>query len=114
MKIVVTGGAGFIGCNAVAAWMRRGHSLVVIHDLSRTNTEKNLDWLKTQGSFTFHREDIRHEAPLDAVFRAHRDAKAVVHLAGQVAVTTSVTDPRTDFEINALGTFNVLESVRRH
>jgi CDP-paratose 2-epimerase len=114
MKILVTGGAGFIGCNAVAAWMRRGHELVVIDDLSRKNTDKNLDWLKTQGSFTFHREDIRHGAPLDAVFRAHRDAKAVVHLAGQVAVTTSVTDPRTDFEINALGTFNVLESVRRH
>jgi CDP-paratose 2-epimerase len=114
MKIIVTGGAGFIGCNAVAAWLKRGHDVVVIDDLSRVGTDKNLEWLKGQGSFTFHRQDIRQAEPLARIFAEHRDAGAVVHLAAQVAVTTSVTDPRTDFEINALGTFNVLEAVRAH
>jgi CDP-paratose 2-epimerase len=113
MKIVVTGGAGFIGCNAAASWMRRGHEVVVIDDLSRRGTDKNLEWLRTQGPVSFERTDIREAAALDAKLREHRDAKAVVHLAAQVAVTTSVVDPRTDFEINALGTFNVLEAVRR-
>lgn len=114
MKIIVTGGAGFIGSNSVATWMSRGHELVVVDDLSRRNANKNLDWLRTQGNFAFHQTDIRQVAALDAVFREHRDAGAVVHLAAQVAVTTSVVDPRTDFEINALGTFNVLETVRKH
>lgn len=114
MKIIVTGGAGFIGCNAVAAWMQRGHDVVVIDDLSRRNTEKNLTWLRSLGSFGFHQQDIRNADALGQLFREHRDAKAVIHLAAQVAVTTSVTDPRNDFEINALGTFNVLEAVRQH
>jgi CDP-paratose 2-epimerase len=114
MKIIVTGGAGFIGCNAVARWLAGGHSVVVIDDLSRVGTDKNLEWLKQQGSFEFFRQDIRQAEPLARVFAVHADAAAVVHLAAQVAVTTSVTDPRTDFEINALGTFNVLEAVRAH
>ena len=113
MKIIVTGGAGFIGSNAVSRWMRRGDEVVVIDDLSRRNTELNLEWLKTQGSFDFRRLDIRDATALEGAFREHADAGAVVHLAAQVAVTTSVVDPRNDFEINALGTFNVLEAVRR-
>src|SRR5689334_7507932 len=114
MKIIVTGGAGFIGCNAAARWIERGEDVVVIDDLSRRGSDKNLEWLKTRGKFTFAQKDIRQAEALSAVFREHRSAGAVVHLAAQVAVTTSVTDPRTDFEINALGTFNVLESVRQH
>ncbi len=114
MKIILTGGAGFIGCNAAARWIGRGDDVVVIDDLSRRGTDKNLAWLQGQGRFTFCRQDIRSFDALGEIFREHRDAQAVVHLAAQVAVTTSVTDPRTDFEINALGTFNVLEAVRRH
>jgi CDP-paratose 2-epimerase len=114
MKIILTGGAGFIGCNAAARWIERGESVVVIDDLSRRGSAKNLEWLKRQGNFSFYRQDIREGAALSEVFREHRDAAAVVHLAAQVAVTTSVTDPRADFEINALGTFNVLEAVRAH
>lgn len=113
MKIIITGGAGFIGCNAAARFMRQGHAVVIVDNLSRHGTDKNLEWLRTQGNFTFHREDIRKADALGEIFAGHRDASAVLHLAAQVAVTTSVTDPRTDFEINALGTFNVLESVRR-
>src|SRR6516225_10169100 len=114
MKIILTGGAGFIGCNAAARWIKRGDNVVVIDDLSRRGSDKNLEWLKGQGKFTFCRQDIRKSDALAEIVREHRDAQAVVHLAAQVAVTASCTDPRTDFEINALGTFNVLEAVRSH
>jgi len=112
MKIIVTGGAGFIGCNAAATWVSRGHDVVVIDDLSRRGTDRNLAWLRERGAVSFHQHDIRDAAGLDRIFAAHVDADAVVHLAGQVAVTTSVLEPRQDFEINALGTFNVLEATR--
>ena len=113
MKIIVTGGAGFIGCNAVARFAHQGHDVVVVDDLSRQGTDGNLEWLKTQGKFDFVRQDVRGREPLEALFKVHHDADVVLHLAAQVAVTTSVTDPRNDFEINALGTFNVLEATRR-
>jgi CDP-paratose 2-epimerase len=114
VKVVITGGAGFIGSNTAARFMREGHAVVVIDDLSRHGTDKNLEWLRQQGSFEFSQTDIRNAAALEAAVRPHADARAVLHLAAQVAVTTSVEDPRTDFEINALGTFNVLELVRKH
>jgi CDP-paratose 2-epimerase len=114
VKVVITGGAGFIGSNTAARFMRDGHIVVVIDDLSRRGTDKNLEWLKEQGSFEFSKTDIRNAPALAEVVARHADARAVLHLAAQVAVTTSVEDPRTDFEINALGTFNVLEAVRKH
>lgn len=114
MKLILTGGAGFIGCNAAARFMKQGHRVVVIDDLSRRGTDKNLAWLRTQGSFEFSQTDIRSASELARVVGGHADAQVVLHLAAQVAVTTSVVDPRTDFEINALGTFNVLEAVRQH
>ena len=86
---------------------------MVVDNLCREGVEKNLEWLKTQGSLEFVRLDIRRAGELAELFRKHRDADQVLHLAAQVAVTTSVTAPREDFEINALGTFNVLEAVRQ-
>ena len=112
MKVIITGGAGFIGCNAADRFIRRGDDVVVIDDLSRRGADKNLAWLETRGRFTFERADIRDAKAMTRVFAAHRTAGLVLHLAGQVAVTISVTDPRLDFDINALGTFNVLEGVR--
>ncbi|HKG91396.1 MAG TPA: NAD-dependent epimerase/dehydratase family protein [Gemmatimonadaceae bacterium] len=112
MKVIITGGAGFIGCNAARRYMSRGDDVVVVDDLSRRGADKNLRWLETQGGFTFERVDIRQAEPTRRVFEAHRDAGLVLHLAGQVAVTLSVRDPRDDFEVNALGTFNVLEGAR--
>ena len=114
MKIILTGGAGFIGCNAAARFLKKGKQVVVIDDLSRRGTDKNLAWLREQGNFDFSRTDIRRADELSAAIERHRDAAVVLHLAAQVAVTTSVVDPRNDFEINALGTFNVLEAVRKH
>ena len=112
MKVIITGGAGFIGCNAAARYMRRGDDVVVIDDLSRRGADKNLGWLESTGRFDFARADIRNADEMARVFAKHRDADLVLHLAGQVAVTISVNDPRMDFDINALGTFNVLEGMR--
>ena len=81
-------------------------------NLCREGAEKNLDWLRPQGSLEVVRLDIRDANKLAELFHTHRNADRVLHLAGQVAVTTSVTAPREDFEVNALGTFNVLEAMR--
>lgn len=113
MKWLVTGGAGFIGCNVVRRLLAGAHDVVVLDDLSRRGTKENLAWLQSLGKVSFVRQDIRDAAGVQQAIARHRDAQVVLHLAGQVAVTTSVTDPRTDFEINAGGTFNLLEAVRR-
>ena len=112
MKTLITGGAGFIGANAASRYLKRGHQVVVIDSLCRDGVAKNLEWLRPQGSLEFVQLDVRKDAELARVFERHADANQVLHLAAQVAVTTSVRQPREDFEVNALGTFNVLEAMR--
>jgi CDP-paratose 2-epimerase len=114
MRLLITGGAGFIGCNAAAHFIQQGHQVVVLDNLSRRGSQTNLDWLHTQGDFDFEWVDIRNYKKVVDAFQVHRPIDAVLHLAAQVAVTTSVTNPRDDFEVNALGTFNVLEALRCH
>lgn len=111
MRNLVTGGAGFVGTNLVAELLARGEEVVCFDNLSRPGTQHNLRWLQALGSqgFTFVRGDVRDAA---SVADALRGVHAVFHLAAQVAVTSSVRDPRTDFEVNALGTLNVLEASR--
>jgi CDP-paratose 2-epimerase len=112
MKSIITGGAGFIGTNAASRYLQRGDDVVVIDNLSRPGAERNLEWLKEQGRLTFFKTDIRNADELTRIFHTHKDADLILHFAGQVAVTTSVADPRADFEANALGTINVLEATR--
>ena len=112
-KVLITGGAGFIGCNAALYFANRNWHVTVLDNLSRAGTDQNLAWLGEGAAFDFARADVRDAAVIDELFR-HTRFDAVIHLAAQVAVTTSVTDPREDFMINALGTFNVLDAVRRH
>lgn len=112
MKWIITGGAGFIGSHAAARFHRAGHHVVLVDNLSRRGADVNLDWLRRNGVTDFVRADVRDAAAMADVIGRHADADAVLHLAAQVAVTTSVSDPRADFEVNALGTFNVLEAVR--
>jgi len=109
MKILLTGGAGFIGCNWAARLMNEGHDVTVFDNLSRKGTPQNLEWLKKQGEVNFIHGDVRDAAALANAAKGHH---AIYHLAAQVAVTTSVANPREDFEINALGTFNMLEAAR--
>lgn len=111
-NILVTGGAGFVGSNLTDNLLRDGYQVTVFDALLRRGTEHNLAWLRKQHQdkmFQFIRGDVRDFA---AVRTAVADADVVFHLAGQVAVTSSVEDPRTDYDINALGTFNVLEAAR--
>jgi CDP-paratose 2-epimerase len=110
--VLVTGGAGFVGSNLVNSLLREGHHVTVLDSLARRGSEQNLAWLRSQnfdGTFRFVRGDVRNP---DDAHAATKDADVIYHLAGQVAVTTSVADPRIDFEVNALGTLNVLEAAR--
>jgi CDP-paratose 2-epimerase len=109
---LITGGAGFIGSNYAARCLSRGEEVVIFDNLSRRGADRNIEWLSDQfnrKSFNLVKEDIRDA---EAIKFAARGADRIVHLAAQVAVTTSVTDPTTDFEINAGGTFNALEAAR--
>ena len=108
----ITGGAGFIGSNYVNRLLERGEKVTIYDNLSRAGATRNLAWLNEKyGEKAFHMVigDVRDAALLTS---SSRLADVIVHLASQVAVTTSVTHPREDFEINALGTFNVLEAAR--
>lgn len=109
--VLITGGAGFIGVNSSLYFARQGWKVVVADNLSRRGTDENLAWLQSQVPVGFERCDIRDSAAIAEVVRKHQP-DLLLHLAAQVAVTTSVVNPREDFEINALGTFNVLEAVR--
>ncbi len=110
---LITGGAGFIGTNYTARLLKRGEQVTIFDNLSRAGSPGNVNWLKEiygENSFKLIQGDIRDA---EAVKSAVESADQVIHLAAQVAVTTSVIDPRTDFEINALGTLNVLEAARQ-
>lgn len=111
MRILITGGCGFIGTNLVLDRVTRGDRVTVLDDCSRPGVERNRAYLEQHYATEIDlvEGDIRDGALVEKLVR---DADAVVHLAAQVAVTGSVTDPRTDFEVNALGTLNVLEGAR--
>jgi CDP-paratose 2-epimerase len=110
--IVITGGAGFIGCNLADALLRDGERVIVLDNLSRAGVERNASWLKAQHGerVEIARADVRRPSEIEPILAR---ALAVFHFAAQTAVTTSLLDPIDDFEINARGTLNVLEAVRR-
>ncbi len=112
LNYFITGGAGFIGSNYVQRLLKRGEKVTLYDNLSRAGAPRNLAWLKEtfgESAFKLVVGDVR-DAGLLAV--SAREADVIIHLAAQVAVTTSVVKPREDFEINAGGTFNVLEAAR--
>ncbi len=109
--VLVTGGAGFIGSNLVAHYLSKGWRVRVFDNLSRAGTEKNLRWLQSlcNPRLEIVVGDVRDFGELR---RAAADADVIFHLASQVGVTNSLSDPRYDFEVNTLGTFNLLEAAR--
>src|SRR4051812_2067773 len=111
--ILITGGCGFIGCNLADALAMRGDKVVVFDNLSRAGVRENAQWLKLRHGelVSIVTGDIRDAI---SVIEAVRGARAVLHLAAQVAVTGSLQEPIDDFEINARGTLNVLEAIRIH
>ncbi len=110
--ILITGGAGFIGANLADRLAAEGEHVLLYDALVRPGVEQNLSWLRRRHSkrISFSLADVRDRAALD---QAAADASAVFHLAAQVAVTTSFDDPEDDLQINILGTFNLLEALRR-
>ncbi|MEO5726290.1 MAG: SDR family NAD(P)-dependent oxidoreductase, partial [Byssovorax sp.] len=110
--VVITGGAGFIGSNLAHRLLQGGERVILFDDLSRAQVARNAEWLRrTHGDrVELCEADVRDATAVDEVCRG---ASFVVHLAAQVAVTTSLRDPVEDFEINARGTLNVLEAIRR-
>ncbi len=110
-KILITGGAGFIGTNLAAFLLKKGEKVKIFDNLSREGTEKNLRLLKgLKGNLDIIIGDIRNEKK---VKNAAKNTDVIYHLAAQVAVTSSVANPKEDFEINALGTLNLLEAMRK-
>jgi CDP-paratose 2-epimerase len=116
-KILVTGGAGFIGSHVAEYYARKREEVIVLDNLSRTeilgkvvgDPFYNWNYLKQYENMKLVKGDIRN---FEQVKEAAKDVDAIIHTAAQVAVTTSIINPRIDFETNALGTFNILEVAR--
>jgi len=112
MKILITGGCGFLGSNLAADALARGDQVTLFDNLSRVGATENLHWLRTQGAINFCHGDIRNRTDIEQTIALVKP-DAIMHLAGQVTMTKSLENPRHDFEVNALGSLNLLESVRK-
>ena len=111
MKLLITGGCGFLGSNLASDALERGDELAVFDSLYRNGSRENLNWLQGQGEFVFEHGDIRNQNDITRVIQNFKP-DAIFHLAGQVAMTTSIVNPHMDFEVNVMGTHNLLEAVR--
>lgn len=112
MKVLITGGAGFIGCNLAMYLASKGHSITIYDNLSRIGTKNNLNWLIDNIDnklIDIVVDDVRN---YQVLLKYTEDVELICHLAAQTAVTGSLVDPKNDFEVNALGSFNVLEAAR--
>lgn len=113
MKYLITGGCGFIGSNLAAEVLKRGEELFVMDNLFRFGSDSNLQWLRSKGKFKYYPLDTRNANDVETVIKEVKP-DFIFHLAGQVAMTTSISNPRLDFETNAIGTFNILDAVRKY
>lgn len=111
MKLLITGGCGFLGSNLASDAIERGDEVVIFDNLYRSGSRENLEWLQGQGKFQLEHGDIRNQNDITRIIQSFKP-DVIFHLAGQVAMTTSIANPRMDFEINVLGTHNLLEAVR--
>lgn len=117
MNVLITGGCGFLGSNIAHKFLSLGERVIVLDALFRTGSERNLAWLESAarpGQLVHCAVDTAESDAVDLVFQTHGPVEYVCHLAGQVAMTTSLADPRRDMLTNVIGSFNVLEAVRRY
>lgn len=112
MKYLITGGCGFLGSNIAEKLLSNKEDVIILDNMSRIGADSNLNWLKTLGNFKFYNNDVKDSLSVDKIIKEEKP-DAIFHLAGQVAMTTSIANPRLDFETNALGSLNVLEAVRK-
>jgi len=114
MKVLITGGCGFLGTNlAESIFSDNKFQLFVLDNLSRQGSKTNLAWLKKKGKFNFLNEDVRSSASIETIIKKIMP-DVIFHFAGQVTMTKSIENPKNDFEINVLGSLNILEAVRKH
>ncbi len=113
MKWLITGGCGFVGTNLANALIEDGEEVGLLDNLSRVGSRTNLEWLQQSRpkQFNFYESDVRDAESIRTMIKDFQP-DVIAHLAGQVAMTTSISDPRLDFETNALGTFNILDAIR--
>jgi CDP-paratose 2-epimerase len=110
---LITGGCGFLGSNLAAKLIQSKEKVTIVDDMSRSGAQVNLKWLRSKGAFTFAQTNVSDKIPLDSLISKTKP-DVIFHLAGQVAMTTSISNPFKDFEINAIGSLNILEAVRNH
>lgn len=113
MRLLITGGYGFLGSNLASDALSRGDEVMIFDNLYRSGSRENLIWLASQGKFAFEHGDIRNPNDITRAIRTFKP-DAIFHLAGQVAMTTSIDNPSMDFAVNAIGTHNLLEAVRQY
>jgi CDP-paratose 2-epimerase len=115
MKVLITGGCGFLGSNLAAYYLDRGEEVIIADALFRKGSTANLAWLEEKagpGQFHFVQLDLADTDGVMALFRRHGPFDFICHVGGQVAMTTSLAEPRRDLLTNVVGTFNVLEATR--
>lgn len=113
MKLLINGGCGFLGSNLASHAIENGYDVTIFDNMSRLGADRNKRWLKSLGEFLFIHGDTRNKNDVENVIREGQ-FDVIYHLAGQVTMTKSITDPYKDFEVNAMGTMNVLDSIRKY
>ena len=113
MKLLINGGCGFLGSNLASYAIEKGYEVTVFDNMSRLGSDRNREWLRTLGDYTFIHGDTRNKNDVENIIKEGQ-FDAVFHLAGQVTMTKSITDPYKDFEVNAMGAMNVLDSIRKY
>lgn len=116
MNLLITGGCGFLGSNIGAHYLGQGDKVIVLDALLRKGGDQNLQWLQSlakPGQLVHCKADTADDNAVTEVFTKYGPFDYICHLAGQVAMTTSLSDPRRDMLTNVVGGFNILEAARR-
>ena len=117
MRLLVTGGCGFLGSNLASYYLKKEAEVFIIDNLSRKGSKENLNWLMGQAKknqLIFFNSDVSEDESMEVIFKNHAPFDYVCHVAGQVAMTTSIENPYLDFVTNVKGTFNILEKIRKY
>ena len=117
MKVLITGGCGFLGTNLAFSFLKNEDEVFIIDSLERKGSLENLEWLKSKSfrnQLKFAKNDISRSEELNSFFEKYSPFDFICHVAGQVAMTLSIENPRKDLETNVIGTFNILEAVRKY
>tara|TARA_Y100001968_G_scaffold329179_1_gene377942 strand:- start:837 stop:1889 length:1053 start_codon:yes stop_codon:yes gene_type:complete len=117
MKVLITGGCGFLGSNLAHFYLKYGAEIIIIDAFYRIGSDANLNWLKSvdiKEKIKLYKLDIKNSDGLKTIFKNNAPFDFICHVAGQVAMTSSIENPIRDFETNALGTLNILECARTY